>query len=273
MTRLTARQVILLVALFVATSLAFIALDNRHALDPVRNGVHSLLIPVTQIFKSKNDPPSDPGSLQAKYNDLQAKYDKMKADNAQLTLIAQEVQQLRALLNLQQHQPNMKIVSANVLYPGPSATEKFVIIDKGSADGIQEGMAVTDPNSFVGLVTKVEEHQSKVTLAIDGSQSVGAQLLKSGDVGIAWGMWQKGGRIELRHVDRAAHVDKTDMIVTASKSEARTAKVPGGLIIGTVDGPPSIDNQGDTETIPILPAANFDHLSVVAVIISDGSGS
>jgi rod shape-determining protein MreC len=271
-TTLTPRQVILLVALFIATSLTFLALDNRHALDPVRNGVHGLLIPVTQVFKRDNGP-ADPGSAQAKYDALKAQYDKLKADNAQLTLVAQEVQQLRALLNLQQQQPNMKYVSANVLYSDPSGTEKFVIIDKGSADGVQEGMAVTDPNYFVGLVTKVEEHQSKVVLAIDGSLSVGAQLLKSGDVGIAWGMWQKGGRIELRHVDRTANVDKTDVIVTATKSEARTAKVPGGLIIGTVAGDPVVDNQGDTETIPIVPAADFDHLSVVAVIISDGSDS
>jgi rod shape-determining protein MreC len=260
----------LLVGLFIATSLTFIALDNRHALDPVRNGVHGLLIPVTQIFKPNNDP-APAGSLQAKYDQLLSDYNKLKAENANLTLIAQEVQQLRSLLNLQQQQPNMKFVSANVLYPGPDATEKFVIIDKGSADGVKEGMAVTDPNYFVGLVTKVEDHQSKVVLAIDGSQSVGAQLLKSGDVGIAWGMWQKGGRIELRHVDRTANISQSDVVVTASKSEARTANVPGGLIIGTVDGKPIVDNQGDTETIPILPAADFDHLSVVAVIISDGS--
>ncbi len=263
----------LLVALFIATSVAFIALDNRHALDPVRNSVHGLLIPVTQILKSNDATPADPTTLQAKYDALQKKFDTLQADNAQLQLVAQEVNQLRALLNLQQQQPKLKYVSASVLYPVPStAGGKFVIIDKGSADGIEEGMAVTDPNYYVGLVTKVEEHQSKVALAIDDSQSVGAQFLKSGDVGIAWGMWIHGGRMELRHVDRAANIDKTDVIVTAKKSEARTAKVPGGLIIGTVGGPPVVDNQGDTETIPMNPAADLDHLTVVAVIISDGSG-
>jgi rod shape-determining protein MreC len=272
-TTLTPRQVILLVTLFVATSFTFIALDNRHALDPVRNGVHGLLVPVTQIFKSNDATPSDPTSLQAKYEDLQKKYAALQADNAQLKLVADEVNQLRAFLNLQQQDPNLKYVPASVLYySDPSEVGgKFVVIDKGSADGVEEGMAITDPNYYVGLVTKVEEHQSRVALAIDDSQSVGAQLLKSGDVGIAWGMWNKGGRIELRHVDRAANIDKSDMIVTASKSEARTAKVPGGLIIGTVGGDPVVDNQGDTETIPIIPAANFDHLTVVAVIISDGS--
>ncbi|MGN6032079.1 MAG: hypothetical protein ACTHQE_10495, partial [Thermomicrobiales bacterium] len=99
MTTLTPRQVILLVALFIATSLTFLALDNRHALDPVRNGVHGLLIPVTQVFKKGNGTPADANSAQAKYDALKAEYDKLKAENAQLTLVAQEVQQLRSLLN------------------------------------------------------------------------------------------------------------------------------------------------------------------------------
>ena len=272
MPTLTARQIVLLVALFLVTSFTFIALDNGNALDPVRNGVQGLVVPVTQIFKSDADGNSgDPASLQAKYENLRKKYATLQAQNAQLTILAQEVNQLRALLNLKQQQPNLKIVSATVLYPDP-AGGKAVIIDRGSADGVEEGMAVTDPNYFVGLVTKVEAHQSRVVLAIDDSQSVGAQLQKTGDVGIAWGMWGQGGRMELRHVDRAANVDENDLVVTAIKSEARTSKVPGGLIIGQVGGPPVTDNQGDTETIPIIPAADFDHLTVVAVIISDGSG-
>lgn len=270
---LTPRQIIVLVGLFVATSLAFIALDNRAALDPVRNGVHGLLIPVTQVFKSANDAPADPSSLPAKNAALQAQIDKLQADNARLQGVAQEVDQLRKLLNLQQQQPKLTYVSAQVLYSIPADNEKFVTIDKGSADGIEIGMAVTDPNYFVGLVTRVEEHAARVSLAIDGAQSIGAQLLKSGDVGIAWGMWQKGGRVELRHVAREANISQDDLVVTACKSEAKTAKVPCDLIIGKVNGAPVIDNQTDSETIPVLPMADFDHLSVVAVIISDGAGS
>jgi rod shape-determining protein MreC len=266
---LSARQTILLVALFVVTSVSFIALDNRHALDPLRNGLHSVIVPVTDSFNGISDDPGSQTDLQKQYEDLQAKYDKLKADYAQLLVNAREVDQLRKMLDLETSQPNLTYVSARVLYPDPTNTLKFIIIDKGSADGIKEGMAVTDPNYYVGLVTKVEEHSARVMLAIDSSQSVGAELASSRGVGIAWGMWQNAGRIEIRHVPRAITPQQGEYVLTACASEASTALVPCGLIIGIVSGDPIVDNQGDTQTIPVLPAADFNNLSVVAVIVSD----
>lgn len=272
MSTLSARQTILLVGLFVATSIAFIALDNRNALDPLRTGLSSLMVPVADLVNGIGDGSGDESDLQKKYDDLQTKYDQLQAEYAKLLVNAREVDQLRKMLDLEKSQPNLTYVSARVLYPAdPTNTLKFVIIDKGSADGIKEGMAVTDPNYFVGLVTKVEEHQSRVMLAIDTSQSVGAELLSSRGIGIAWGMWQKSGRIEVRHVPRSVTPQQGEVVTTACASEASTALVPCGLIIGIVNGDPIIDNQGDTQTIPVLPAADFNNLSVVAVVISVSS--
>jgi len=271
---LSARQTILLVVLFVVASLGFIALDNRQALDPLKTGVHDLIIPVTdQLTGIGNDSPNDQTDLQQQYDALQAKYDQLQAEYAQLLVNAREVEKLRELLNLQQSQPNLNFLPARVLYPDPTNTQKFVIIDKGSADGIREGMAVTDPNFYVGLVTAVDEHSARVMLAIDATQSVGAQLMNTNGVGIAYGMWQRAGRMEIRHVPRSVETQDGEYVITACATEARTAGVPCGLIIGIVSGEPVLDNQGDTQTISILPAANYDDLTVVAVIVADDSGS
>jgi rod shape-determining protein MreC len=181
------------------------------------------------------------------------------------------LEQLQELLNLQQSKPNLTIVPARVLYPDPTNTQKFVIIDKGSNDGIKEGMAVTDPNFFIGLVTEVDPTQSRVMLAIDATQSIGAELMSSHGVGIAYGMWQRAGRMEIRHVPRTVEVQEGEYVITACATEARTAGVPCGLVIGLVSGEPVMDNQADTQTIQIMPAANFDDLTVVAVIVADSN--
>jgi rod shape-determining protein MreC len=270
MSTISPRQTVLLVMLFVATCIAFIALDNRRALEPLRSGLHSLALPAIEMIDrvlGRDGPPQT--ELQRRYDELQARYDALQADYAQAQVIAQEVDQLRALLKLQQEQPKLQFVSARVLYPDPTGIEKFVIIDKGSADGIQTGMAVTDPNYFVGLVTEVAEHTARVTLAIDAKQAIGAQLMDTGGVGIAWGMWQRGARMEMRHVDRDVSTKPGELVITACKTEAKTARVPCGLVIGKVDGEPVMDNQGDAQTIPVLPAADFESLSVVAVIVAD----
>lgn len=272
MSTLSARKSLLLIMLFVATSFGLIALDRRNAINPVRNGLHGLIVPVTQIFKRADATPGDPASLQARYDRMKAQYDALQADYVRLQMVAREVDQLRGLLKLQQTQPNLTFVSARVLYPDPTNSGKFVIIDKGANDGIKRGMAVTDPNFFVGIVTEVEDTKAKVTFAIDGTFTVGAELRNGQAVGIAVGMWQSGGRMELRHVTLSSKVAADDVIVTACASEARTAQIPCGLIIGKVGGPAQVNNQSDSQTVPILPVTDFDHLSVVAVIVSDDSG-
>jgi rod shape-determining protein MreC len=271
---LSARQTILLVVLFVVTSLGFIALDNREALDPLKTGVHDLIVPVTDQLTGIGDgSPGDQTAIQQQLDELQAKYDELQAQYAQLMVNAREVEKLRELLGLQQSQPNLTFLPARVLYPDPTNTQKFVIIDKGSADGVRTGMAVTDPNFYVGLVTEVDEHSARVMLAIDATQSVGAQLMNTNGVGIAYGMWQRAGRMEIRHVPRSIETQDGEYVITACATEARTAGVPCGLIIGIVNGEPVLDNQGDTQTIPVLPAADFDDLTVVAVIVADDSGT
>ncbi len=145
-------------------------------------------------------------------------------------------------------------------------------IDKGKADGIDVGMAVVDPNYLVGYITEVEEHSARVTLVIDNSFSVGAKLQDHPKgVGIAYGMWQSGGRVEMRYVDRDITPGKDEVVVTSDDTDSQTSQIPPALIIGKVTGESSIDNQGDSQTIQILPAADFDNLSIVAVITGDGA--
>lgn len=271
MSAINARQTIMLVVIFIIASIGFIALDNRQALDPLKTGVHDLVRPIADLLTGVNDDDGSQTQLEADYAALQAKYDRLQADYAILLANAREVDQLRALLNLQQSQPNLTIVPARVLYPDPTNTQKFVIIDKGSNDGIKPGMAVTDPDFFIGLVTEVDPTQSRVMLAIDATQSIGAELMTSHGVGIAYGMWQRAGRMEIRHVPRSVLPEEGEYVITACATEARTAGVPCGLVIGIVSGDPVMDNQADTQTIQIRPAADFDDLSVVAVIIADAN--
>jgi rod shape-determining protein MreC len=134
-------------------------------------------------------------------------------------------------------------------------------------------MAVVDPYYFVGLVTSVEKNSARILLAIDGSAAIGAQLQDSGADGIVYGKWQSAGRLEMSYVDRSVKPKANEVVVTSTSVEARTAGVPGNIIIGKIDGEPDKFNQGDTQTIKVLPAADFDNLTIVAVIVDDGENA
>ena len=84
MSTLSARQTILLVVIFVVTSISFIALDNRQALDPVKTGVQNLIVPVTDLMNGLTEDSGDETALQIKYDELQEKYDIIQAEYAKL---------------------------------------------------------------------------------------------------------------------------------------------------------------------------------------------
>ncbi|MEA2526797.1 MAG: rod shape-determining protein MreC [Thermomicrobiales bacterium] len=273
MSTLSTRQTIGLVVLFALTSLSFIALDNRSALDPLKTALHDLVVPATDLF-NRAGKRSD-SDLARELEQVKRERDAALAENVRLKADQKDTEKLQAILDVKQNHGAWTLVTARVLSVDPMNLQKYVVIDKGSLDGIKEGMAVVDPYYFVGLVVgPVEEHSAKVMLAIDGSAVVGAQLLDSGADGIVRGRWQSGGRLEMDYVDRSVEPKKGEIVVTSKSVETRTAGVPGNLIIGRVEDDPERFNQGDSQTINVLPSCDFDNLTLVAVIVNDGeSGS
>ena len=263
------RQTILLVILFIVAAVALIALDNSSALAPLRSGLRGTVDPVVSWIDSVTDRDGEATPLEVQLEQVTKERDELKAENAQLKAEQAAVAQLQDVLGVQEAHQEWNLLVAKVINPDPSGLQKLVTIDKGSADGIKVGMAVVDPNYLVGVVTEVDEHTARVTLAIDATFAVGAELQDSNATGIAYGQWQNGGRMEMRHVSREISPKDGEIIVTSSD----TAQIPPAIIIGQVTGEPSIDNQSDSQTIQILPATDFDNLSIVAVIVSVGEES
>lgn len=264
------RQTILLVILFIVVAVGLIALDNSSVLSPLRSGLRGAADPAISWIDDVTNRGGSQTPLEVQLAQVTKERDELAAENAQLKSQMDSVAKLQDVLGVQDSNPNWTLMTASVINSDPSGLQKMVTIDKGSADGIQVGMAVIDPNYLVGIVTEVEDHSARITLAIDATFAVGAKLLDTKGVGIAYGQWQNGGRIELRHVSRDVTPKKDEVVVTSDETDARTAQVPPGLIIGKVTGEPVVDNSSDSQTIQILPAADFDNLSIVAVIISDG---
>lgn len=260
------RQTILLVILFIVAAVALIALDNSSALSPLRSGLRDVVDPAVSWIDRVTDRDGEDTPLEVQLAEMTQERDELLAENAQLQSQMDSVAKLQDVLGVQEAHQDWTLLTANVINPDPSGLQKLVTIDKGSADGLEVGMAVVDPNYLVGVVTEVDEHTARVTLAIDATFAVGAELLDSKGVGVAYGQWQNGGRIEMRHVSREVTPIDDEIVITSDQ----TARIPPAIIIGRVTGDPEVDNQSDSQTIQILPAADFDNLSIVAIILSSG---
>lgn len=269
MTTLNTRQTIFLVVLFVVTSLAFIQLDSRRALDPVKDAMRAVVGPVVSRVGEAGG--RGDLALERELVAVKAQRDQLAAENAQLKVEVREVEQLRLQAKLQQDRPTWKMLQARVQAPDPTNQQKFLTIDKGAKNGVEVGMAVVaqGPN-YIGQVTEVWQDSARVMLIIDLTQRVGARLEGGGD-GVVFGAWQNGGRLDLRYLDRDSDPQPGELVLTTDSPALRTARVPGGLVVGRVGDSPANAAKGDTKTIPVIPLVAFEKLEVITVVLTDGS--
>ena len=271
MTTLSARQTMALVALFVATSLTFIQLDNRAALDPIRNGLETVVAPIMAAF-GRVGRDTTTSAVERELAAVKAERDQALAELAEANAGQREMAQLRLQAKLQTERPQWRMLQARVQGSDPTGQQLFLTIDRGAGDGVEPGMAVVaqGPN-YVGQVTEVSDRSAKVMLVIDVSQTVGARLDGGAD-GVVYGLSRRGGWLQLRHLDRDAEVQLGELVLTNDSGELRTAQVPGGLIVGRVDDAKiTRDPQADTLTVEVIPLVDYEQLQVVTVVLTDGA--
>lgn len=265
-----ARQVIYLVGSLIALSLLLTVLDGRDMLDPVKSLVGGFVTPISRTLtdagsslNSGSSSASD-SELEQRLEDVTRERDELAAENARLRELVAENDELRSQLGFQETHPELTAVTASVIGRDPTGVEKFILIDRGSNDGIQVGMAVVSPNFLVGEVTEVDENRSKVLLMIDAGFQTGARLQISRGTGIVYGLWQAGGRAEMRHIPIDTEVNPDEAIVTSGRS----LMIPEGLIIGKILEIHR-DELGSEITLSVLPLVDFDTLETVTVITGE----
>lgn len=266
------RSTLVLLAGVVVLSMFLMLLDSRDKLDGPKSLLMSIVSPIGESFTDLGSRVSNIGEgggdkdLQRQLDDVTAERDQLLAENARLREQGREVEQLRDLLEFRQANPQLTLVTADVVGRDPGSREQFLIINQGSNQGIQVGMPVLSPHFLVGQVVEVEPDRSRVLLVIDSSFQTGARIQGMETEGIVYGRWQYGERAVMRHVPVDADVGTDALAVTSGTTE----RVPAGLVIGKVMDVHRDEVQNET-TLDILPLVDFVKLSSVTVITGETS--
>ncbi len=269
MISLTTRQTIALIAVFLVTSIMLIALDQSHQLDAAKTPAEALIHPfevaLTRSGKSIHSfMHGSSSSTEQQLQQVTAERDRLLAENARLTDLQRQVAELQKQLDFKNAQPNLTGVTASIIGQDPNGTKRILVVNRGSNDGVQTGMAVISPDFFIGQVTDVSPDQSRVTLDIDVASQVGAMLQSSGANGVLVGQWQAGGRMQLKYLDPAVQVNVGDVVVT----NGRTLHVPKGLVVGKVSAIHR-NVQSDELNVDVSPLIDYNSLQSVMIITSD----
>ena len=229
---------------------------------PMQKGINA----VGGWMSEKADNLKNLNDVMQKNEELQAQVDELTAELNTIKLEQYDLDNYRALLELDDKYPSYKKVAANVIGKDSGNWFNTFIIDKGSKDGIEKDMNVIAGSGLVGIVTDVAPNYAKVKSIIDDTSSVSGMDLATSDNCIIRGnlqMMNENQEIELSDLkDTDDQVQAGNQIVTSYISD----KYLQGILIGYIKDV-SVDSNNLTKSGTITPVVDFEHIREVLVIL------
>ena len=160
---------------------------------------------------------------------LRRERDAMRRQIIQARAIAQENRQLKATLQLREHQQNT-IAVGRLVGSSLSSVRRFAILSVGTSDGVRVGMPVRSADGLVGRVMDSGALASRVLLVSDRANIVPASLLRGGIPVIAQG--RGDGTIDVRPLEVGRNPFKRgDIIITSGTGGLYPPLVPIGRVV------------------------------------------
>ena len=203
--------------------------------------------------------PSDVSRLRVDNARLEAEVARLQAQVIDLQQQVRETQMLSTLLGFVRANPENEYVSAAVIGVDTSPFLRYVIINRGSDDGLRRGMPVVTHQGLVGRIASVLPNAARVQLITDSSSRINVQLQKSGAEAALHGSLT--GDISLQSIPQDAQVDVGDVIITSGLG----GDYPADLIVGQVSGVRRRPSEM-FQTASVQPVVDFAALNVVLVI-------
>jgi rod shape-determining protein MreC len=267
------RSVLILIVL---TAVTLITLDARSSgfLDGLRGGARDLLSPVATVFDTVFSPVGDwlsgvthAGSLRDENARLREQLDEARGQLDEAEAAQAENEQLREILDLP-FLEDASTMTAEVVAGSPGNFQWTVTIDRGSSDGVAEGMPVVTGAGLVGRIVDVSRDQSTVQLLKDPQFRVGVRLtnVEGSALGIVQGRTDSDQLI-LRFLDPPEYAVVDDELAVTEGGD--DPLYPPGIPVARVS---SIDSRGPGQPPEIFlePRVDLDRLRFVKVITGVG---
>jgi rod shape-determining protein MreC len=169
-----------------------------------------------------------------------------------------EAARLRNILDLQRDFPH-RAEAARVIDRNRSSLFKTLLINKGTADGLQKGLPVLSGQGGVGRIIETSWHASRVLLLIDETSSIDGMIQRSRAQGILQGAGTRG--CNLKYISRTEEVRTGDVVISSGLSGV----FPKGIVLGTVTAV-SGGEEGLFQKIAVSPAVDFEKLEEVLAL-------
>jgi rod shape-determining protein MreC len=203
--------------------------------------------------------PQDVLRLRQRNLELEAEVSRLQAQIIELQQRLSETNILSALVDFARANPENQYQAAAVIARDPSPFLQYVIINRGSDDGLQRGMPVVTQQGLVGRIAAVTAGAARVQMITDPASSVNVRIEPSKAQAVLSG--QLSGDIFLEMIPQGASVNAGDLVLTSGLGGG----YPPNILIGQVTGIRSRD-QDLFQRGTVQPVVDFSNLEIVLVI-------
>ena len=217
------------------------------------------------------------GDIFNEYNDLKDVYDenkklKTKLDSyanveAENEILTTEIDKLKKITEIDYLPSDYQTKVATVQIRDQTNWNDEITIDLGSMNDIQEGMVVCDSKGMVGVVSKVTEISSTVSLITSENPSNQIPVMVVNGDQVVYGLLENyrvnSQKLNITLLSNIDKLEKGAKVYTSSLGG--DGKSPKGIYIGKAKKLVT-QTDGTTTTLMVTPAANMEDLSYVSVI-------
>ena len=256
----------------VSVSLFSILLSENRTLDPLQKLSLTIAAPIENGLRDVADPVSDffrgifnRGDLVRENERLREELERLQIETAATEDAQRRLQELEEALGVKENRPDDVFVVADVIAQDPSGFKRALAIDRGSKDGLDEGMVVLSKSgSLVGVVSLVYEEFAWLRLISDPNNAVNIAVLTGGEDGseargVAVGDLRS--RLSLEMLPTEAQIQEGDLVITSGLG----GNYPRTLLLGSVtsveEKPQALSKRATME-----PAADLSSLDTVLII-------
>lgn len=205
--------------------------------------------------------PRDMASLRQTNAELEAEVAELQSQVIQLQQEVGQTQVLAALVDFSRLRPENKYAAAAVIGRDPSPFLHYVIINRGSNEGILRGMPVVTNQGLIGRIDAVIADAARVQLITDPASSVNVRLQNAETEASLVGSIT--GDLTLELIPQDIDIERGDLVLTSGLGGG----YPPDLIIGQIVNVRRRDFDLFQQAT-VQPVVDFNQLELVLVIVN-----
>jgi rod shape-determining protein MreC len=241
--------------------------NPRGVFDPIRTVFSELTYPFQKAFYLVSRDISEFSSFISSIGTMREENEKLLRDNDMLAAAVAGLQEAKKENEALQEQLNLlprnkfNLESSFVIGQDPQGMGNWIIIGKGSSNGIRSGMPViVSDGILIGKVgNEVGWDSSKVDLLTNATSAVNAVDLETGAKGLVKGTYGLGIMMDM--VSQSDILNNGDTIITSGLG----GEVPRGLLIGKINEVKVSPDKLFQQAI-VMPRVKYRKLDIVSII-------